>query len=43
LKYYFYGGFNPITYFSKINFAFTIGGTSSISGRIFYNSLTNGF
>lgn len=31
------------TYFAQANFAFTIGGTSSISGRIFYNTLTNGF
>jgi hypothetical protein len=43
LPYSFSGGFNPITYFAQSNFAFTIGGTSSISGRIFYNSLTNGF
>jgi hypothetical protein len=35
------GGF--IEYFAESNFTFTIGGTSSISGRIFYNSLTNGF
>jgi hypothetical protein len=32
-----------IEYFAQSNFTFTIGGTSSISGRIFYNSLTNGF
>ena len=31
------------TYFAEANFAFTIAGTSSISGRIFYNTLTNGF
>jgi len=36
------------TYFGGIeyaqsNFTFTIAGTSSISGRIFYNTLTNGF
>jgi len=36
-------GFQDITYFAQSNFAFTIAGTSSISGRIFYNSLTNGF
>ena len=36
-------GFGSITYFAQSNFTFTIGGTSSISGRIFYNSLTNGF
>ena len=35
--------FFDITYFAQSNFTFTIGGTSSISGRIFYNSLTNGF
>ena len=38
---YYDGGF--IEYFAESNFTFTIGGTSSISGRIFYNSLTNGF
>jgi hypothetical protein len=44
LPYSFDGGFfDPITYFAQSNFAFTIAGTSSISGRIFYNSLTNGF
>jgi hypothetical protein len=32
-----------VTYFAQSNFTFTIAGTSSISGRIFYNSLTNGF
>jgi hypothetical protein len=32
-----------ITYFAQSNFTFTIASTSSISGRIFYNSLTNGF
>ena len=36
-------GFYDITYFAQSNFAFRIGGTTSISGRIFYNSLTNGF
>lgn len=36
-------GFYDVTYFAQSNFAFTIAGTSSISGRIFYNSLTNGF
>ena len=40
---YFFEGFNNITYFAQSNFTFTIAGTSSISGRIFYNSLTNGF
>lgn len=37
------GSFNDITYFAQSNFTFTIAGTSSISGRIFYNTLTNGF
>jgi len=37
------GIFNDYVLFAQSNFAFTIGGTSSISGRIFYNSLTNGF
>ena len=36
-------GFYDITYFAQSNFTFTIASTSSISGRIFYNSLTNGF
>jgi hypothetical protein len=36
-------GFYDVTYFAQSNFAFTIASTSSISGRIFYNSLTNGF
>jgi hypothetical protein len=40
---YSYDSFYDITYFAQSNFAFTIGGTTSISGRIFYNSLTNGF
>jgi len=40
---YYEASFYPITYFAQSNFTFTIGGTSSISGRIFYNSLTNGF
>jgi hypothetical protein len=35
--------FGNITYFAQSNFTFTIAGTSSVSGRIFYNSLTNGF
>ena len=43
LPYSFSGGFNPITYFAQSNFTFTIAGTSSVSGRIWYNSLTNGF
>jgi hypothetical protein len=44
LPYYFDDqGFYDITYFAQSNFTFTIAGTSSISGRIFYNSLTNGF
>ena len=38
LPYSYSGGFNPITYF-----AFTIASTSSVSGRIWYNTLTNGF
>ena len=29
--------------YAESNFAFTIAGTSAVSGRIFYNSLTNGF
>lgn len=37
------GGFSDLTYFAQSNFTFTIAGTSSISGRIFYNTLTNGF
>jgi hypothetical protein len=37
------GSFNDYVLFAQSNFTFTIGGTSSISGRIFYNSLTNGF
>jgi hypothetical protein len=36
-------GFYDVTYFAQSSFTFRIGGTSSISGRIFYNSLTNGF
>ena len=40
---YSFDGFYDITYFAQSNFAFRIGGTTSISGRIFYNSLTNGF
>lgn len=40
---YSFDGFYNITYFAQSNFAFRIGGTTSISGRIFYNSLTNGF
>jgi hypothetical protein len=45
LPYYFDdgSGFYDITYFAQSNFTFTIASTSSISGRIFYNSLTNGF
>ena len=46
LPYQFVGGQpfgqNYILY-AESNFAFTIAGTSSVSGRIFYNSLTNGF
>ena len=38
-----FGPFNDYKLYAESNFAFTIGGTSSISGRIFYNSLTNGF
>ena len=34
---------NDYILFAESNFAFTIAGTSSVSGRIFYNSLTNGF
>jgi hypothetical protein len=40
---YQYYSFYTYNYFAQSNFAFTIGGTSSISGRIFYNTLTNGF
>jgi hypothetical protein len=40
---YSFDGFYGITYFAQSNFSFRIGGTTSISGRIFYNSLTNGF
>jgi len=43
LPYFYDGGFGNITYFAQSNFTFRIGGTSSISGRIFYNSLANGF
>ncbi len=35
--------FGTTTYFAQSNFTLNIGGTSSISGRIFYNALTNGF
>ena len=38
-----FGVFDDYILYAESNFAFTIGGTSSISGRIFYNSLTNGF
>jgi hypothetical protein len=34
---------NDYILYAQSNFAFTIAGTSSVSGRIFYNSLTNGF
>ena len=37
------GSFNDYVLFAQSNFTFTIAGTSSVSGRIFYNSLTNGF
>ncbi len=37
------GSFYDYVLFAQSNFTFTIAGTSSISGRIFYNSLTNGF
>jgi len=40
---YSYDSFYDVTYFAQSNFTFRIAGTSSISGRIFYNSLTNGF
>jgi hypothetical protein len=44
LPYFFQNqGFYNITYFAQSNFTFTIAGTSSVSGRIFYNTLTNGF
>ncbi len=35
--------FGATTFYAESSFTLTIGGTSSISGRIFYNSLTNGF
>jgi hypothetical protein len=40
-----YQYYAPTTYnfFAEANFTFTIASTSSISGRIFYNTLTNGF
>jgi len=38
-----FGSFNDYELFAESNFTFTIAGTSSVSGRIFYNSLTNGF
>jgi hypothetical protein len=38
-----FGPFDDYKLYAESSFAFTIGGTSSISGRIFYNSLTNGF
>ena len=34
---------NDYVLYAESNFTFTIAGTSSVSGRIFYNSLTNGF
>jgi hypothetical protein len=34
---------NDYVLYAQSNFTFTIAGTSSVSGRIFYNSLTNGF
>jgi hypothetical protein len=37
------GSFNDYILYAQSNFTFTIAGTSSVSGRIFYNSLTNGF
>jgi hypothetical protein len=37
------GSFNDYVLYAQSNFTFTIAGTSSVSGRIFYNSLTNGF
>jgi hypothetical protein len=40
---YSYDGLYDVTYFAQSNFTFRIAGTSSVSGRIFYNSLTNGF
>jgi hypothetical protein len=40
---YQYYSFYTYNYFAQSNFAFLIGGTSSVSGRIFYNTLTNGF
>ncbi len=43
LPYYNDGGFFDSIYYAQSSFGFTIGGTQSISGRIFYNTLTNGF
>jgi hypothetical protein len=42
-QFYNYQFFGTYNYFAQSNFTFRIGGTSSISGRIFYNTLTNGF
>jgi hypothetical protein len=39
--YTFIGGY--VEYFAQSNFTFLIGGSSSVSGRIWYNTLTNGF
>lgn len=36
-------GFYQYIYYCQSNFAFTIAGTSTVSGLIFYNTLTNGF
>ena len=43
LPYQFVNAFNDYVEFAQSNFTFTIAGTSSVSGRIFYNSMTNGF
>lgn len=40
---YSYSYFGTYIYFAQSNFTFTIAGSSSVSGRIWYNSLTNGF
>jgi hypothetical protein len=35
--------FRTYYYFAESNFTFTIAGNAGVSGRIFYNTLTNGF
>lgn len=36
-------GFTTYNFFAQANFTFTIAGSSSVSGLIWYNTLTNGF